>query len=661
MAAKRRTSKSQPPARPLGVTPTRSRHPVVVLALAAVVAAATVWAFAPGLTGAFVLDDVRAIVRNPTIRTLTPLSTPFSPPGQSTVSGRPVANFTFAVSYALAPDDAREVFAPRSGNAEDDAFLRNSGTYHGVNLAIHIAAALALFGVLRRTFETPTVRPRIGEAAPWLAFVIALLWAVHPLQTESVTYVVQRVESLMGLFYVLTLYCSIRASEGPRSGLWTVLAVASCALGMASKEVMVTAPVVVALWHFIFRRDRPLPWPRLAAIASGWIVFAVLVSRETRSASLASDAGIAWRYLLTQAEVVLHYLRLAIVPSPLVLLYDWPLVTSLSSVLPQAIVLLAAAAATAYAVARRHPAGFAGAWFFIILAPTSSVVPIVTEVAAEHRMYLPLAAVIACLIVAAYLAGRSLTARWFAGDAAFTIRTVASVLVIAAIVISYGITTRARSRDYLSEAALWSANVAAHPQGGRGRVAYAATLASAQKLTEAETQLRAALALDANDPVANTRLGSVLAAQNKFDEAVPYLERALASRPDDVDAHRFLAQIFMARREDRRAVPHLKRLAELVNDNPEILARLAATLVDSADPLVRNSGEAVGYAERAARLTGRRDPQTLEVLSVAQAGAGRLSQAAATAREALAIARAQGNQSLAARLERRAAVYAAAK
>jgi cytochrome c-type biogenesis protein CcmH/NrfG len=642
----------------LAVTPARSRHPVV-LALAAVVAAATVWAFAPGLSGAFVLDDVRAIVRNPTIRTLTPLSTPLSPPGQSTVSGRPVANFTFAVTYALAPDDAREVFAPRPGDAGDDAFLRNSRTYHGVNLAIHIAAALVLFGVLRRTFESGAMRPRIGDAAPWLAFVIALIWAVHPLQTESVTYVVQRVESLMGLFYLLTLYCAIRASEGPRPGLWTVLAVVSCALGMGSKEVMVTAPVIVALWHFIFRHDRPLPWARLAVIACGWIVFAVLVSQETRSASIASDAAIAWRYLLTQTEVVLHYLRLAVVPSPLVLLYDWPLVTTVSSVLPEAIVLVAAVAATVFAVARRHALGFAGAWFFVILAPTSSIVPIVTEVAAEHRMYLPLAAVISCLVVAAFVAGRKLTSR-SSGDAAWRAATVVSVIATATIVASYGITTRARSRDYLSEAALWSANVAAHPQGGRGRVAYAAALASAQNLAEAETQLRAALALDPNDPVANTRLGSVLAAQNRFDEAVPHLERALASRPDDVDAHRFLAQIFMARREDRRAVPHLKRLAELVNDNPQILARLAATLVDSADPLVRNSGEAVGYAERAVRLTGRRDPQTLEILSVAQAGAGRLSEAAATAREGLAIARAQGNQSLAARLERRAAVYESA-
>ena len=630
----------------------------MVLALAAVMAVATAWAFAPGLSGAFVLDDVRAIVRNPTIRTLTPLSTPLSPPGQSTVSGRPVANLTFAVTYALAPDDAREVFAQGSGDAGDDAFLRNSRTYHGVNLAIHIAAALALFGVLRRTFETSAMRPRIGQASPWVALVIALVWAVHPLQTESVTYVVQRVESLMGLFYLLTLYCAIRASEGPRAGVWTVLAVASCALGMASKEVMVTAPVVVALWHFIFRRDRPMPWARLAAIASGWILFAVLVSQETRSPSIASDAGIAWRYLLTQTQVVLHYLRLAVVPSPLVLLYDWPLVTSVSSVLPQAIVLSAATAATAYAVARRHPLGFAGAWFFVILAPTSSVVPIVTEVAAEHRMYLPLAAVIACVVVVVYLAGRNVTARWSSGDAASRVGTVASVVATAVIVISYGITTRARTRDYRSEAALWSANVAAHPQGGRGRVAYAATLASAQKLADAETQLRAALTLDPNDPVANTRLGSVLAAQNKFDEAVPHLERALAARPDDVDAHRFLAQIFMSRREDRRAVPHLKRLAELVNDNPQILARLAATLVDSDDPLVRNSGDAVGYAERAVRLTGRRDPQTLEILSVAQAGAGRLSDAAATAREGLAIARAQGNQPLAARLERRAAVYA---
>src|SRR5207253_1658209 len=101
-----------------------------------------------------------------------------------------------------------------------------------------------------------------------------------------------------------------------------------------------------------------------------------------------------WSYLRTQAAVVVHYLRLAIVPSPLVFDYGWPQARSLAEVVPQAACLLALAVLTVVALWRRHPLGFLGAWFFIILAPTSSVLPITTEVASEHRMYLPSAAVI---------------------------------------------------------------------------------------------------------------------------------------------------------------------------------------------------------------------------------------------------------------------------
>src|SRR3989475_12848490 len=100
-------------------------------------------------------------------------------------------------------------------------------------------------------------------------------------------------------------------------------------------------------------------------------------------------------YLRTQAGVVAHYLRLAIVPSSLVLDYEWPAAQSIADVAPQAVMVLALIAVTIWALVRRMPIGFAGAWFFGILAPTSSIIPIVTEIAAEHRMYLPLAAVIA--------------------------------------------------------------------------------------------------------------------------------------------------------------------------------------------------------------------------------------------------------------------------
>ena len=169
--------------------------------------------------------------------------------------------------------------AAPAGAAPTPALLTAPDTrpFHAGNLFIHLSAALVLFGIVRRTLSSPRLHERFGLAAPWLAAAVALLWVVHPLQTAAVTYVVQRVESLMGLFYLLTLYCAIRAAEGSRAGWWAAAAVASCAAGMATKESMVTAPVVVALWDWLFgaRPDgQPsrVRWGLLGSLAATWVL-----------------------------------------------------------------------------------------------------------------------------------------------------------------------------------------------------------------------------------------------------------------------------------------------------------------------------------------------------------------------------------------------------
>src|SRR5207247_6543518 len=134
-----------------------------------------------------------------------------------------------------------------------------------------------------------------------------------------------------------------------------------------------------------------------------------------------------------------------VVPIPLVFDYGWPQARSLAEVAPQAACLLALAVLTAVAIRRRDPLGFLGAWFFIILAPTSSVLPITTEVASEHRMYLPSAAVIVLVVVGGYEIGRRVIARV----------PIAGVVVLAAVAGTFAEITRARGRDYWSDERLW--------------------------------------------------------------------------------------------------------------------------------------------------------------------------------------------------------------
>jgi hypothetical protein len=245
----------------------------------------------------------------------------------------------------------------------------------------------------------------------------------------------------MGLFLLLTLYGAIRARSAPR--LWAVAAVAACALGMASKEAMVVAPLIVLAWDWLFASPpgqsfRPVwqsRWPLYAALAATWFVLVVNGWHAPRAASagFGFDEWPWWRYLATQAGVILHYLRLSVVPAPLVLDYGWPAVESVADALPAIVLVSTLVVVTAIGVLKRHPLAFGGVVFFLALAPTSSVLPIVTEVAAEHRMYVPLAAVLGVLVPA--LVWRNRPAGW----------TVVGLAVVAC-----AVTTAARQADYWS-------------------------------------------------------------------------------------------------------------------------------------------------------------------------------------------------------------------
>ena len=171
MASRKRPPRQTRSAPRPGKTPAGRPVPIVPV-LAAILVALGAWVYASSFKGVLVLDDIRAIARNETIRTLWPLSVPLSPPPASTVSGRPIANLSFALNYAAAPRDVRDVFAPRSGGAPggpDEAFLRNVRGYHLLNVVIHLAAGLVLFGMVRRTLLTGRLAGTFARSAPWIA------------------------------------------------------------------------------------------------------------------------------------------------------------------------------------------------------------------------------------------------------------------------------------------------------------------------------------------------------------------------------------------------------------------------------------------------------------------------------------------------------------
>ena len=537
-----------------------------------------------------------------------------------------MANLTLAINYALAPSDARDVFTPRTPAGVRDAdFDRNVWGYHAMNLAIHLAAGLVLFGIARRTLAT---RPGWRQADTPIAFAIAALWIVHPLQTSSVTYVIQRVESLMGLFYLLTLYCAIRATEttSGRLSQWPVLAIVCCALGMATKEAMVTAPVMVALWVWIFapeewRKARPL----LAGLCVTWAILIALLLSNPRGAtvSFTGHGWTWWTYLMTQSEVILHYLRLAVVPTSLVFSYAWPVATSIAGVWPQMVALTALATATAIGVARRWPYAFLPAWFLITLAPSSSVVPIVTEIAAEQRMYLPLAAVIAAVVLAVSSIGRVLA------RAQPRVAMILSGAMVLAASISLGVATRERNRVYWTDETLWLDTLDKQPNNARAHAAYAADLFASHRYAEADLEAHVAVRLDDSNAFAQNTLAAALMMNGRLDEAEAHLKRALEIWPFYVDAHKNLADVYARRHDDVNAVAEYSRALEVTPNNPAVLVACARLLATSRLDASRNGARAIDLAQRAVAVTGGRDLASIEVLAAAYAEADRFDDAIA--------------------------------
>lgn len=491
--------------------PNSSRAGIFVAA--ALLTAAVLAAWANSFRGPFIFDDLPAIVQNATIRTLA-LPTALAPPrsGQP-AGGRPLVNFSFALNWAVGGADVRG--------------------YHVLNLAIHVLAALALFGVVRRTLRSRPLAARFAAHATPLAFAVAALWALHPLQTESVTYVAQRAESLAGLGLLLTLYASIRGADSPTPMRWHSLAVVTCLLGMATKEVMYAAPLLVLLHDRIFsagtlrealRRRR---W-FYAALAATWLLLAWLV-KETgnRGATAGFGLGIMpWHYLLTQCGTVIHYVRLAFWPAPLVLDYGIATTNSLAQVWPQAALLLALFGATLLALVRRPPWGFLGAWFFLLLAPTSSVLPLATQTIAEHRMYLPLAAIIAAIVVGGWhVLGRR------------------SVPIFVAIAIVFGALTARRNIDYRSAISIWQDNIAKRPDSPRPYGELASALSNAGRIPEALAAYETAVHLLPNYPKVRHNYAVALAAAGRLDEAVAQFELALAQLPTLADARYELGNV----------------------------------------------------------------------------------------------------------------------
>ena len=576
----------------------------------AVLVAAGLLAYADSFSVPFVFDGTQFIEHNLAFHKLWP---PWAP---MIGTARPVAAWSFAVNYALGGT--------------------NTWGYHVVNLAIHMAAALVLFGVVRRTLLSRRLAARCGPAAWGLALAVALLWLVHPLQTQSVTYIYQRYESLMGLFILLTLYGFIRAQDASAPNRWYIISAACCLLAMTSKEVAAVTPLLVlwydramvaSSWREIIRRR----WPYYAGLSGAWLVLAGLMLSQAHKFA---DAGVLvvknltpWQYALSQPGVIAHYLRLSVWPVDLCLDYWWPVADTPRAIIPPLLLIAPLLALTVWAIFRWPEWSFVGAWFFLILAPTSSVFPL-RDLAFEHRMYLPLAAVVVGVVMGGYLAGQWLVDRGKFSRPALQVVSVSLLIFIGTVL---GILTFQRDVDYQSSLSIWADTVAKAPRNVRAHYSLGAVLAIAGRVDEAVAHYQTALEIDPDDAETHNNLGLALAGRGQSNEAIAHFRKALDARPDYAEAHVNLGAVLISCGQADAAIAEYEKALEISPDDTKAHSNLGVALVRKGQ-----LDEAIFHYQKAAEIS----PEVADVhynLGNALDRRGRIDEAMIQLRQALEI------------------------
>ncbi len=523
------------------------KKPYSLMAARSVLVLICVLAYANSLDTPFILDDVTGIIENPSIRSLS-WETWTTPREQGhTLAGRPLVQWTLAANFAL-----------------DGLGVR---TYHAFNILLHTLAALFLFGIVRLTLTQEKTRETFGRASVFLAFSCAGLWALHPLNTQAVTYVIQRCESLMGLCFLAGLYFSVRGWQSSRKRTWHLLALLSYALGMGAKEVIVVLPPVIFLYDYVFIREnakKTFAESKLlyGGLVLGWVPLILLANMaglgQDRTGPLPYGA---LDYLLTQTAVIWHYIGLALWPKALCLDYGpWPRGGTLET-LTKALALLSLVLFFAWKLRQRRPSGFVGACFFLILIPTSSILPL-ADPAFEHRMYLPLACLVTLVVTALFALGKK-QARLYPKISAPL--AVCGVFLVLGLMMALGTRTHLRNRDYRTPILIWTDTVNKRPDNARAHLNLGDALAKSGQDLKAMQSFQRALTIEPQNGMVYFNMGAIWQQRGMRQLASDAYQRALFFQPNLVKAQVNLGTLMM---ENGDLAGALSVFRQVVLNNP---------------------------------------------------------------------------------------------
>lgn len=510
-----------------------------------------VWAYHGALDGKFVFDDVPSVTDNSSLLTVGGFWDAAFGDKQSPISNRPVVCLTLALNYWWGG------LEPRG--------------YHVFSLAVHALNSILLVLVLRRTLIAPNLGGAYAPAqATWMATAIAAVWAVHPLGVDSVTYVTQRTTLVMSFFILLTLYGTLRsATDAERPTFWKWFTVAMCALALMSKEEAAALPILVILFDRAFLYDSfessfSKRGGLYGALAATWLLLIACVIAGPKNPTVGFNTVPrlnALEWLMTQSRVLVQYLRLTIWPSPLIATYDWPFVRNPGDVVGYGIAILLLLGGTGLLWVFRPPWAWLGAMFFLLLAPTSSIMPIVSEAIAERRMYLPMLALVIPAMLGVMWVGERISRAMFGPS---PLRGAWLVVPLAVLVYFESAETARYARVFDNDMTLWTDVASKNELKNRSFLAGSILLGCAKPWLD----------------------------QGRYDKAIPLLEEAVECEAPTVDMLVNMAAAYVDIKKYDKAEDYYQRAFRVDPNHSNALSNYGKMMLDlyQADPPEKRLG-----------------------------------------------------------------------
>ncbi len=465
----------------------------------------------------FHFDDFARIVDNPGIRHLSNVKA-----WMSIYPSRPVGMFTFALNYHF---------------NQHDVFY-----YHLVNLIIHLISACLVGWVTLLIFSSPALKDNpVAKQKKVIAFFTALLFVSHPLATESVTYIIQRMSSMAAMFYLLSLALYVKARLASKRNTFSYLLFAgslvSGVLAILTKENAVTLPFAILLFEICFLRTKKLSINfrdyrviLLTAALAGLIILVLIKFSFGIFKPIPPMLGHPYtitplNYFLTQFSVIVKYIQLLFLPVNQVLDYDFLISHSFLEIrtLLSFLVLLSLIIVSVLSFKRYRIISFGIFWFFLTLSIESSFIPI-TDLIFEHRTYLPSFGFFLILTSGIYLL-------------LWNKYKYLAISIFVIIIGSNSYLTYKRNKVWKDDFSLWNDNVAKTPNLSRALMNRGVLYANLGQWDNALEDYSKALKNDPENSKANYNCGVAYANLRQWDKATAYYSRALGIDPKYKDAY----------------------------------------------------------------------------------------------------------------------------